>query len=212
MASRVMRSAYSSREAGAAPCAVGAEARLLGDHQADQEAEEALRGGPGVAVAVGGVAVAPRGEDALGHQRLLALGQLGGDLRQGVQPRVAERLDLAQQDRGLGQADWAMRGASPRPARVRCSASACAVTTVCSACRRELGQLGLGDDDDLLGLLAGPGQVGLGLLAGLARSASPWFSAICTWTCELVSSVCIVAWAWASLSVWSFSAAARWRS
>ena len=40
--------------------AVGAEARLLGDHQADQEAEEALRGGPGVAVAVGGVAVAPR--------------------------------------------------------------------------------------------------------------------------------------------------------
>ena len=59
-----------------------------------------------------------------------------------------------------------MREASPRPARMRCSASAWAVTTVCSACFRERWQLGLGGDDDLLGLLAGPGQVGLGLLAG----------------------------------------------
>ena len=42
-------------------------------------------------------------ENPFGHQRLSAVGQVLGHDRQGVEPRVGERLDLADQDRRFGQ-------------------------------------------------------------------------------------------------------------
>ena len=126
-----------------------------------------------------------------GTSGCLLLRQLGGDLGQGVEARVGERLDLAQQDRGLRQADLgdarglaaagegALLGLGLRGDDV-CSAcfrerwsSASAVTTICSACLRARA------------------RSASACLRARARSASPWFSAICTWTFELVSSVCI---------------------
>ena len=87
-------------------------------------------------------------EHALGHQRLAAVRQVLGHDRQGVQPRVAERLDLAQQHRRLGQTDLQ----DPR--------------AFAAAGQDPLLALGLGRDDRLLGLLAGPGQLGLALVLG----------------------------------------------
>ena len=108
-------------------------------------------------------------EDALGHQRLGALRQVLGDLRQGVEPRVAERLDLPQQDRRLGQTDLHDPRA-PRRGRRGCAAGSrpAAVTTVCSACSRELGQSA-----------SAVTTICSACLRARARSASPWFSAIC---------------------------------
>ena len=101
-----------------------------------------------------------------------------GHQRQGVQTGIAVGCDLLQKHGGLGQTN--LHGA----------------LAFTLAQQRFLLALGLGGDDRLLGLLAGPGQ-----------SASASFSAIWIWTSELVSSVCIAAWAWASLSARSFSAA-----
>ena len=64
---------------------------------------------------------------------------------------------------------WAIRDAFALAGEGALLASAWAVTTVCSACLRERCELGLGRDDHLLGLLAGAGEVGLGGLADLGQ-------------------------------------------
>ena len=62
------------------------EAGLLGYQKADERTQQTLTRGGAVALAVR----AAGDEHPLGHERLLALGEVLGRQRQGVQPRVAE--------------------------------------------------------------------------------------------------------------------------
>jgi len=59
------------------------------------------------------VAAAAPHEHSLRHERLAAVRQVLGDLLQGIQSRIAERADLAQQYRRLGQADLQEHGRGP---------------------------------------------------------------------------------------------------
>src|SRR5262249_37778546 len=136
---------------------------------------EEAAGGVGVAVtvarglAVGRVAVGPGHEDALGDQRLLAAGEVLRHLDQGVEPRVGERLDLAEQDRRLGEADLGDAGGLALAGEPALLGLGLGGDDGLLGLAAGALQLGLGGDDHLLGLLAGPGQVGLGRLAGLGQ-------------------------------------------
>ena len=157
-ASRVNRSAISSERPGGGRVVGELEARLLGHHQAQEEAQDALarRRSPGPP-SPGGRALAAGHEDALGDQRLPALGQRLGHHRQREEAGVGVRLDLPEQDRRLGEADLEdPRALAPAGQDPSAGSRPAAVTTICSACFR-----------------------------ARARAASPSFSAIRTWTKRL---------------------------
>ncbi len=99
-----------------------------------------------------------------------------GGLGQGEQPRVAERPNLLQQHGDLRHADLQPLRALAAARKHLLLAVRLGEETVCSACRFEPGQVGVGLEDSLLVVGLGGDDRLLGLLAGAGQLASPWFS------------------------------------
>ena len=110
--------------------------------------------------------VAAGDEHALGHERLLALGEKLAELFEGIEPRIAERGDLALQDRRLRQTDLHDLLRLAAAGQNLLLAVGLGEHDHLLGLPARAGQFGLGHDDRLLGLLAGAGQIGLALALG----------------------------------------------